>query len=210
MRTTTTRWLAIAMVTVATVTLAACSDDPKAPAAQQETPAAESSAPEEGSADAMTHNDADTEFAQMMIIHHRGALEMAELAVEKASSEDVRTLADQIVQAQDPEIRLMTRWLETWGEELPDTAEHGGMDHGGMEMEGMDQGEAMAELEQLSGADFDRRFLELMTEHHRGAVEMSQELLETGENADARELAEKIIQDQEAEISTMEGLLQEL
>ena len=31
------------------------------------------------------HNDADTMFAQMMIVHHEGAIEMADLAVEKAA-----------------------------------------------------------------------------------------------------------------------------
>ena len=47
-----------------------------------------------------------------------------------------------------------------------------------------------------------------MIAHHRGAVEMAQSELDAGENAEALELAEKIIADQEAEIAEMEGLLQ--
>ncbi len=84
------------------------------------------------------------------------------------------------------------------------------MDHGGMDMEGMSQEEAMAELESLSGAEFDQRFLELMIAHHRGAVDMAQEELDGGENPQALELAQTIIDDQQAEITEMEQLLETL
>ena len=153
------------------------------------------------------HNSADAEFAQMMTIHHEGAVEMADLAVEKAQSEEVRGLAEGITAAQGPEIELMTGWLEAWGEDAPDEAEMGGMGHGGMEMDGLDQEAAMAEIEGLEGADFDRRFLELMTAHHEGAVEMAESLIEDGENTEARALAEKVIEDQTAEIAEMSALV---
>lgn len=152
-----------------------------------------------------THNQADTEFAQMMIVHHEGAIDMADLAIENAAAEQVRTLAEGISAAQGPEIEEMTSWLQAWGE---DTApEHGGMQMDGMEMDGMSQEEAMTELGSLSGAEFDQRFLELMIEHHLGAVEMAEAELENGENPQALELAEQIIEDQQAEISEMEQLL---
>ena len=130
-----------------------------------------------------THNEADTEFAQMMVVHHEGAIDMADLAAENAAAEQVRTLGEDISAAQGPEIDEMTSWLRAWGE---DTApEHGGMDHGGMQMDGMTQEEAMTELGSLAGAEFDQRFLELMIEHHLGAVEMAQAELENGENPQA-------------------------
>lgn len=152
-----------------------------------------------------THNQADTEFAQMMIVHHEGAIEMADLAIENAAAEEVRTLAEGISAAQGPEIDEMTSWLQAWGE---DTApEHGGMQMDGMEMDGMSQEEAMTELGSLSGPEFDQRFLEFMIEHHLGAVEMAKAELENGENPQALELAEQIIEDQQAEISEMEQLL---
>jgi len=155
------------------------------------------------------HNDADTMFAQMMIVHHEGAIEMADVAVEQANSEEVRSLAERISAAQGPEIEQMTSWLETWGEETSPMG-HEGMDHGGMDMEGLSQEEAMGELESLSGAEFDQRFLELMIAHHRGAVDMAQAELDGGENPEALDLAETIIDDQQAEITEMEELLQGL
>ncbi|MGC0250457.1 MULTISPECIES: DUF305 domain-containing protein [unclassified Pseudactinotalea] len=152
------------------------------------------------------HNDEDTMFAQMMIIHHEGAIEMADLAQEQADSEEVRSIGERISAAQDPEIKQMTSWLETWGEETSPAGGMEGMDHG-MDMEGMSQEEAMAELESLSGAEFDQRFLELMIAHHRGAVDMAQAELDGGENPQALELAQKIIDDQQAEIAEMEQML---
>ncbi len=205
-----TRLAAVAGGIALTLSLAACGNGETAP----EEPAAGTAAEETTDSASQTeaedvHNDADTMFAQMMIVHHEGAIEMADLAVEKADSEEVRSLAERISAAQGPEIEKMTSWLEAWGEETSPMG-HEGMDHGDMDMEGMSQEEAMAELESLSGAEFDQRFLELMIAHHRGAVDMAQEELDGGENPEALELAQKIIDDQQAEISEMEELLQGL
>lgn len=161
------------------------------------------------------HNGADTTFAQMMIVHHEGAIEMADLAVEKADTEEVRALSEDISAAQGPEIEKMQSWLSAWGEETApatgtDGMDHGDMDMGDMEMDGMDQQEVMAQLQTLSGTDFDQRFLELMIMHHRGAVEMAESELQDGRNPQALELAQKIIDDQRDEMVTMEQMRRDL
>ncbi|GAA1863981.1 DUF305 domain-containing protein [Myceligenerans crystallogenes] len=154
------------------------------------------------------HNAADTEFAQMMIVHHEGAVEMAGLASEKATDPEVKALAGRIAGAQQPEIDTMTGWLEAWGEETDAAGtEMEGMDHSGMDMEGMSQEEAMASLSELSGAEFDMEFLHLMIAHHEGAVEMSETELADGQNPEAKELAQTIIDAQTAEIAEMEELM---
>lgn len=155
------------------------------------------------------HNDADTTFAQMMIVHHEGAIEMAELATERAENPDVVALAERIAQAQGPEIEEMTTWLNAWGEDV-EPMDHGGMDMNGMDMNGMSQEEMMTHLEGLSGEEFDAAFLEGMIAHHEGAVEMAETELADGENPEELALAEKIIADQEAEITEMEELLSQL
>jgi uncharacterized protein (DUF305 family) len=155
------------------------------------------------------HNEADTMFAQMMIVHHEGAVEMAQLAQEQAVTPEVQELAGEIEEAQGPEIGLMRSWLQQWGEPTAADDDMAGMGHGdagGMEMDGMSQEEAMAELEGLSGEAFDARFLELMVEHHRGAVTMAQTAMDEGQQPDVRELAEQVVTDQEAEIERMEQL----
>ncbi len=148
-------------------------------------------------------NDADVAFARGMIPHHEQALEMADL-VGDDSSPEVQDLADRIEAAQEPEIEQMQRWLEDW-----DVEDAGGGSHEGHDMAGMMDEEQMTDLETSSGRDFDRRWLELMVEHHEGAVQMSEEVLADGEDPDVAALAEEIIDAQQAEISEMEGLLDE-
>lgn len=152
------------------------------------------------------HNAADVAFAQMMIPHHQQAIEMTELAVDRAESQEVKDLVAQIEEAQAPEIETMQGWLEDWDE--PREGAMGGMDMGeGSGMHGMMSEEEMGSLEAASGAEFDEMFLTMMREHHVGAVTMAEEELETGEYPPAKELAEEIIETQEAEIAEIDRLL---
>ncbi|GAW49740.1 MULTISPECIES: DUF305 domain-containing protein [unclassified Nocardioides] len=151
-------------------------------------------------------NDADVTFAQSMIPHHEQAVEMATMAQERASSPEVKQLAEKIEAAQGPEIDTMTGWLEDWGQEVSSDSE-GGMDHSGSDMSGMMSDADMESLGTATGAGFDQMFLEMMIEHHTGAIEMAKTEQQDGENPDAIALAEKIEADQTAEIAQMEDLL---
>lgn len=155
--------------------------------------------------DEADHNEADVSFAQDMIPHHRQAIEMAAMAVSQTENADVRELASTISAAQQPEIDLMSSWLKSWDEEVPE--EMSGMDHSDG-MPGMMSADNMAALEKASGDDFDRMFLTMMIQHHEGAIEMAKTEEDDGAFEDAIELARRIQKDQAAEIRTMEGLLQ--
>lgn len=61
-----------------------------------------------------TGRDFDMVFVEQMIIHHEGAVEMAELALVNAESEDLKTLASEIISAQTKEIKLMNSWRAAW------------------------------------------------------------------------------------------------
>lgn len=176
---------------------------PTAPSAGA-TPAASSSVSAE-------HNDADVTFAQNMIAHHRSAIAMAELAETQASTPEVKALAAKIKTAQAPEIETMTSWLQAWGEEVPEDTT-GGMGHDAMgrDMPGMPGVGEMANLEAATGVAFDRMFLEMMTAHHQGAIEMAQTEQADGQNPQALELAATIQADQSTEIDQMRQLLQSL
>lgn len=206
------RLATVAGSVVLALTLTACGGaaEEATPAQSTDTTDTPTQSPAETNVIDADHNEADTAFAQMMIVHHEGAIEMAELAVERAATNEVRTLAEGIAAAQGPEIERMTSWLETWGENPAPAGDMAGMDHSGMDMGGLDQDAAMEELESLSGTKFDRRFLELMTEHHRGAVEMAEAQLRAGQNPEALELAQQIIDDQTTEIALMATMLEDL
>ncbi len=64
----------------------------------------------------------DVMFATMMIPHHEQAVEMSDMLLAKAGvDERVRELAQQIKDAQQPEISLMHSWLDEWGVVAPTT-----------------------------------------------------------------------------------------
>lgn len=98
-----------------------------------------------------------------------------------------------------------------WGAEVPTgTGDMGGMDHGGMgdgSMPGMMTEQEMADMAAASGQQFDGMWLSMMIRHHEGAVEMARTALEEGSNAEAKELAQQIIDTQQAEIAEMQALL---
>jgi uncharacterized protein (DUF305 family) len=140
-----------------------------------------------------------------MIPHHEQAIEMSEVILAKTGvDQDVLDLAQQIKDAQAPEIELMQSWLDDWG--MPSSGGMDGMDHGN----GMMSDDDMAALEATEGADAARLFLQQMIEHHEGAIDMAQDALDDGANPEVLALAERIISAQTDEIATMERLLADL
>ncbi|MER7080676.1 Uncharacterized conserved protein, DUF305 family [Saccharopolyspora kobensis] len=188
-----TRAFAATITAVAAIALAGCSNEgtppPEAPASQEQA----------------ASNAADVTFAQGMIPHHEQAIEMSRLAPERAESQQVKDLAKQIEAAQGPEIATLNGWLGQWGAGPGASTDHSTMGHG--DMGGMMTGDEMKQLEQSRGAEFDRRFLELMIKHHEGAVTMARTELSDGRFPAAKQMAQQIIDTQQAEIDTMRALL---
>jgi len=198
--------LLAATLLAGTLTLTACGSDNDNVVSDGHMPGMGSSSPMMSPTDGMDSrfNAADVTFATDMISHHRQAIEMAELAKTRAQSQQVKDLAARIEQAQDPEIQTMADWLTAWGKPVPD--DMGGMDMSGS-MPGMMSTEDMQMLQGMSGAGFDRMFLQMMIEHHQGAIEMARTEQADGTNADAQALAEQIENAQTAEITTMRSML---
>ena len=162
-----------------------------------------------GEAIATENNDADVMFAQMMIPHHQQAVEMSEMLLAKDDvPAEVAAFAQKVIDAQGPEIERMNAMLTAWGQDPVDTDGMEGMDHGGMS--GMMSEEDMAALEQAQGTEAARLYLEQMTAHHKGAVDMAKDEDKDGQNPQAVQLAEQVIADQEAEITEMQQMLDKL
>jgi uncharacterized protein (DUF305 family) len=200
-----TRIAAAGGVLIVGLTLGACGGSITQSAPPTVAPA--SAATSAATPGAAAHNAADAQFAQSMIVHHRGAVEMADLAVSKATGADVRALATGISAAQGPEITQLSSWLQAWGEPVAAAMADDmlGMDMGGTKINGLDQQSAMKELKGLTGSPFDQRFLVQMTAHHEVAVSTAKTELTDGKNPDALNLAQKIIDAQTAEIDQMKS-----
>jgi uncharacterized protein (DUF305 family) len=151
---------------------------------------------------AMEHGDMNQEtpfdamFIDGMIEHHQGAIDMAEMALDQAEHEEIRSLADTIIAAQSSEIKQMQSWRTEW---YPDLAATEGM--------AMDMGQMS--ISEDEAIPFDQRFLEAMISHHQGAIDMAEMALEQAEHEEIRTLAASILEVQSVEIKQMRGWLQE-
>jgi uncharacterized protein (DUF305 family) len=152
-------------------------------------------------------NNVDVMFAQMMIVHHQQAVEMANLAQTRAADPKVKQLAAQIKAEQAPEIATMKRWLAAWGQPTAMPGMPSGMPSG---MPGMMSSADMAKLAAATGKNFDKQFLQMMIAHHKGAIQMARSELARGANPDAKALAAHIIKSQQAEIGTMQKMLSQM
>lgn len=152
------------------------------------------------------HNQADITFATEMIPHHRQAVQMADMALTQATNADVKTLARAIKAAQDPEIIQMSGWLAGWQQPVPATSSSG-MGGMGQTGTGMMSDADMTSLGNATGAAFDRMWVSMMIRHHQGAVSMATTEQSTGQNPDAKKLAQSIITSQTAQLTQLTALL---
>ena len=141
------------------------------------------------------YSAADINFAEMMVPHHEQAIVMSDIALTNSNSEEILVLAQEIKDAQSPEIELMKSWTGV-----------GSSAHMGHMMNGMLSESQIQQLRDSEGTTFDRLFLEGMIAHHEGAITMAQKV--TGsKNKEVAALAAAIIEAQEKEIAFMKELV---
>lgn len=139
----------------------------------------------------------DIAFLDMMIPHHRSALDMAQIALERAERPEVREAAQAIVDAQEAEIAQMTGWLQEWYGREPT-----GMGHGmGMDAE-------VEALRVVADEEFDVAFLQAMIPHHQGAIAMAELVPDRTARPELLDLSEAIITSQQAEIDEFRGWIE--
>jgi uncharacterized protein (DUF305 family) len=137
----------------------------------------------------------DITFAEQMIPHHEQAIEMSEIALLNTTNPGVLQLAQEIKDAQSPEIEIMKSW-----DGVKEST------HSGHLMDGMLSEGEISDLRDAKGNKFDLLFLRGMIKHHEGAIAMAQVVMNS-KNKDVADLAASIINAQELEISTIKELL---
>jgi uncharacterized protein (DUF305 family) len=139
----------------------------------------------------------DERFIDAMVPHHEGAVDMAEVALKNAEHEEIKRLAEDIVSAQEAEIKeLKSIKREEFGtSKIP-------MDMSADQMRGMGM---ETDPRSLAKADpFDKAFIDAMIPHHRSAIEMAEVAARETKNLDIRKLARGMIEAQKREILQME------
>ncbi len=148
----------------------------------------------------------DLRFLDGMILHHQGAIEMAQLALQESSRPEIQQLSQGIITAQQGEITQMQQWREAW---YPRASSDPVMYHAEMGHSMTMTPEMQATMmmsEDLGRADeaFDQRFLEGMIVHHEGALDMAQQVLQNSDRPELQQLAQAILTTQQAEIDQMQ------
>lgn len=144
--------------------------------------------------------DYDQAFLANMIIHHQGAVDMAQLALTNAKHHELKDMANAIITAQNREITNMKHWQNTWGysanasETTPGHMTMGMMD----DMVGMTQ-----RLKQLTGDEFDKVFLSSMIMHHQSAINMAYPGQKNAMHQEVKDLTKAIVGTQGKEIMQM-------
>jgi uncharacterized protein (DUF305 family) len=149
----------------------------------------------------------DQAFLAGMVVHHGGALNMAEQARAATTNQEILAIADSINEVQGKETMDMNTMQTTLG--FPVTSAHN--------MDNMNPGETMDEtmamyesLNEFSGDAFDEKFLEGMILHHQDAIDMSFPAMKNSGSVEVKSLAVSIISAQKEEIIEMKELLKKM
>ena len=154
----------------------------------------------------------DLQFIDQMIMHHQGAIMSSEHMIADSERPELRQLAENIQESQSEQIEQMQAWRQEWYGDAERT--FGMMDPTQME-EMMGEGhmkEMMGgSMQGMMGGDTtDTMFLRMMIPHHQLAIEVSKQALDEAEHPELKELAQKIIEEQSAEIALMRGYLEKI
>lgn len=149
----------------------------------------------------------DELFINMMVPHHEGAVAMARIALERSQRAEIQEMANAIISAQEEEITQMRAWKQEWygSSDTPDMSEMPMLE----EMPGMGgMGHTMnmqADVDALQEAPqpFDLAFIDAMIPHHQSAIDAAEIALQEAVHPEIRELAQGIIEAQQAEIEQM-------
>lgn len=158
-------------------------------------------------------NEADADFVRMMIPHHHQALVMSDLVADGGTDPDVAAMADRIAVEQDLEIDSMQSW-QGWNG-LPVTDAEAAYQQvlqnpEMLEQMGMATPAELADLDAATGTAADVLFLELMIEHHEGALRMLTDVLVNGQDSMLQQMTTDMYVVQYTQIAQMEDMLDRL
>jgi uncharacterized protein (DUF305 family) len=154
----------------------------------------------------------DLQFIDQMIMHHEGAIMSSEHMIGDSERPELRKLAQNIRKSQSEQVEQMQAMREDW---YPDAERTFGMMDPTLMGKMMDDG-AMRQMmggsmqEMMGGDATDEMFLRMMIPHHQLAVDMSERTLKDAEHPELKKLAQKIKNEQSAEIKLMRGYLEEI
>lgn len=163
-----------------------------------------------GSAPALAHESSgskvgtpsktDARWAAMMVVHHQNGITITDLALQKSKNKDVLAIAAQSKADQQRQIPGLRAVAQAGGmAPMPPEPPLDRFNDQQMEM-----------VKKLSGAEFDRAWLDLLSSHHMAAIMMTDVAMAGATSPLAKSLQKEIRDGQLAQVSKMNALREKL
>jgi uncharacterized protein (DUF305 family) len=141
-------------------------------------------------------NDPEIDFTKMMMMHHQGAISMANVELQVGSNDSLKRTAQKIITEQQAEIQQFTTIMATLAVDNSDPA------FTMEQMDNMAKGGKTADVQLITG-NIDNDFATLMIGHHQSAIDNASAYLHHGNNAQLKTMATKIVTSQTMEIGEL-------
>jgi uncharacterized protein (DUF305 family) len=178
-----------------TLALSGCGSDDSGSAGSSSTTT--DASPAQSAAASMT----DAMFASMMIPHHQEGIEITKLGASKATTPAVKQIAQRSMDSQQSELPELQKVAESGGMASPKPPEPPLAKFNDQEM---------AELQRLSGKDFDLKWLDVLSSHHMAAIMMTDVAMSASAGGEAKAVQQKIRDGQLKDVDEMNALRDQL
>lgn len=138
-------------------------------------------------------SDPEIDFLKMMVMHHQGAINMANLQLQEGTNDSLKRTAQKIIKEQQAEIVQFNNYVASI------TVNNSVPAFGMEQMDNMMKMGKSSDIQFITG-DIDNDFASLMIPHHQAAIENSQAYLKYGNDIQIKTWAQKIIDTQKMEI----------
>lgn len=145
-------------------------------------------------------NDPQLEFSKMMIMHHQGAINMANVQLQEGKNDSLKRFSQKIIADQLAEIQQFNSILSS----IP--VDNSNPAFTKEQIDYMMKGAKAADVQIITG-DIDNDFATLMIVHHQGAIDNASAYLHHGNHTQLKTIAQKIINAQVMEIQELANWL---
>ncbi len=134
----------------------------------------------------MSGPTADAHFLDMMTQHHKDGIEMSQMAVDKSQNAELKKMAEKMVKDQTKEVEQMQKWRTDQFASVP------AMDHAMPKMD-------MSSMNDAKGAEFDKAFSKMMSQHHQDGIKMANAAAPKLTNKEVKKFAQNVVKNQTKE-----------
>ncbi|MFI6604247.1 DUF305 domain-containing protein [Nonomuraea sp. NPDC050536] len=148
-------------------------------------------------------NAEDVMFVQMMVPHNHQGIEIVRIGSERATNQQLKTMAKAIETTQQDEVEAMLRWLHAWDQPLQ--APQGAHAHHG----GMPETDRRQIAALTTSKHFERDLVNLLVAHQDDAIRMADAEVHGGANPTVKDYARRVQQSRKAEIQQLLAMLKQ-